>query len=45
MKVQFQTKVSKRLDDNDVNYYDRFGSDDKNDSEDIYNSETQECNC
>ena len=32
-------------DDNDVDYYDRFGSDDKNDGEDIYNSETQECNC
>ena len=27
-------------DDNDVDYYDHFGLDDKNDGEDIYNSKT-----
>ena len=32
-------------DDNDVDYYDHFSSDDKNDSKDIYNLEIQECNC
>ena len=31
-------KKAREEDDNDVDYYDHFGSDDKNDGEDIYNS-------
>ena len=37
-------KKAREEDNNDVDYYDHFSLDDKNDGEDIYNSETQECN-